>query len=121
MPRYASRAYSIMAVLPDDIIKSVAYDARISSYSALEKKIPLSRWPFLRRHGKEIIEILINVDARYDFGKSAKAATKVARELAKAAKAVPRKSCWETDGRAPVLDILESDDDDRELERWDCK
>ncbi|KZT63318.1 P-loop containing nucleoside triphosphate hydrolase protein, partial [Daedalea quercina L-15889] len=70
--RYARRAYSIMAVLPDDVLKSVAYDARIRTPAALEEKVPCSRWPFVKRHGQAIIEVLLRVDARHEMAKAAK-------------------------------------------------
>ena len=120
--RYATRAYSILAVLPDDSIESVAHDARIASSAALEQKIPLSRWPFLRRHGQEIVDLLLDVDSKYESEMAADVAAKAASTKAPAKAALHAQSSRpEEADHALIPNGLECVENDRELEQRNGK
>ena len=73
-----------MAVLRNDISESVGYDASITSCAALKKKTAL-RWPYLRHHGREIVDLLLEVHSKYELRMTADVAAKALRAHATSA------------------------------------
>ena len=101
---YPRRSFSLKAILPDDLLTSLASDARVRTLPDVRAKADKVGWAFFDRHGQQVLDVLRKVDADY--------------QLEQLVKKRSQQSQANSD-EAP-LDI-KSDDDDELLRTWDCE
>ncbi|TFY59961.1 hypothetical protein EVJ58_g5446 [Rhodofomes roseus] len=101
--RYASAPFSIFVVLPDELIRSVTYDARIQTLQQLQEKPAAASWAFLKSHGQELLDILRKVDEDY---------------MASRRKGWRRRGVPDLEN---VPEVIGEDEDDRLIESWSYK
>lgn len=115
--RYASGSFSIFVVLPDELIRSLAYDPQVQTMEQLKAKPSAASWPFLRRHGQEVLDVLKKVDDEY---------LKAHREadvhrMNKHAKSKRSQHCLdENHGADGSTEVIYEDKDDCLIESWSC-
>ena len=116
--QYASGSFSIFVVLPDELIRSLAYDTQVQTVEQLKAKPSAASWPFLRRHGQDILDVLKKVDQDY---LTARQEAEESRASKSARSKCMRHRPDENDEVSGALETTYEDEDDRLIESWSCK
>ncbi|KAI0073972.1 P-loop containing nucleoside triphosphate hydrolase protein [Panus rudis PR-1116 ss-1] len=60
--RYARTSFSCLAVLPDEVIRMLAWDATLHTAEDIKKRFANGGWVFARRHAQDVLDVLNAVD-----------------------------------------------------------
>ncbi|KAI0077696.1 hypothetical protein K474DRAFT_1674604 [Panus rudis PR-1116 ss-1] len=64
--RYAHTSFSSMAVLPDEIIRSLSWDATLTTVEDILNRFNEEAWPFAPRHAKDVLNVLKDADQEWE-------------------------------------------------------
>ncbi|KAI0069874.1 P-loop containing nucleoside triphosphate hydrolase protein [Panus rudis PR-1116 ss-1] len=59
-------SFSSMAVLPDDVIKTLSWDATLCSVEDIRRRFDEDTWLFVSRHAQDVLDVLASTDREWE-------------------------------------------------------